>query len=380
MIHPLRSTLAHSPSRSSRGSPVFRRVPGIIAGCALAVILATAPAIPPAAAAPVPELLLGLPPTEGGGPVVVRADFHLRDINAIDDEEETFEFNGILVLSWNDPRQAFDPAEAGIPEKIYQGNFQFNETAPSWYPQIVLANESGMMAMDAVLLRVRPDGSCTLFQTVDAVAEATLGMRRYPFDRQRLDIVFSVLGFGADEVAFVAGDGTAEFDLRLSQWTFGGIETAVREIAAPVPGRTGVVSGFVVGLDVQRRSVFMLRLVVFPLVLIVVLSWSVFWMDRSSLGDRINLSFVGILTAVAYQIVVGDHLPHVSYFTLMHAFLNLSFVVMCATVVVNLAVGECDKRGLPGLGDRIDRACRWIFPCVYFGLLPVFSAVMFFAF
>jgi hypothetical protein len=119
----------------------------------------------------------------------------------------------------------------------------------------------------------------------------------------------------------------------------------------------------------------MLRLVVLPLGLMVILSWSVFWMERSSLGDRINVSFIGILTAVAYQIVVSEVLPHISYVTLMNGFLQLSFLVMCATVVVNLVVGSLDKRGEVAAGDRVDRRCRWIFPLVYFGLLGILAVV-----
>jgi hypothetical protein len=38
------------------------------------------------------------PPTENG-PVVVRASFEVNDINAINDEKETFEFTGILTPS-----------------------------------------------------------------------------------------------------------------------------------------------------------------------------------------------------------------------------------------------------------------------------------------
>ena len=127
--------------------------------------------------------------------------------------------------------------------------------------------------------------------------------------------------------------------------------------------------GFVLNVNVRRDPLFTLRLVGLPLALIVVLSWSVFWMERSSLGDRLSVSFVGILTAVAYQIVVGDLLPHVSYITLMHAFLNFSFLIMCASVVANLVVGACDRNGKVALGDLIDRRCRVLFPITYLGLL-----------
>jgi len=133
-------------------------------------------------------------------------------------------------------------------------------------------------------------------------------------------------------------------------------------------------------VDVERESFYLKRLVIFPLILIVLLSFSVFWMDKSSLGDRVSVSFIGILTGVTYQIVMSDKLPSISYVTLMHGFLNLSFLIMCATVVINLAVGELDKRGKSELADRLDHHCRWGFPLAYFGLtlVMVWVAMVFF--
>ena len=106
-----------------------------------------------------------------------------------------------------------------------------------------------------------------------------------------------------------------------------------------------------------------------------IFSWSVFWMDQSSVGDRVSVSFIGILTVVAYQIVLSEILPRISYVTLMNGFLNMSFFVVCASVLVNLWVGSLDRRGQSAAGDRIDRRCRWLFPVVYFGLLGVVAGI-----
>lgn len=317
------------------------------------------------------EPFLGLPP--GDKPVVVRASFELQDINAIDDEEETFEFTGTLTLVWKDPRQAFNPAEAGVNEKIYQGNFQFDEISPAWYPQVHLVNRTGMCETTAVILRLQPDGTSTLVSTINAMAEVDFSMRRYPFDRQHLEAVFAIPGFDSGELAFEAQSASAVPGIQVSQWKIRGVEATARNDGSAAPR-------FVVAVDVDRQSMFTLRLVLMPLALIVALSWSVFWMERSSLGDRISVSFVGILTAVAYQIVVGDLLPHVSYVTLMHAILNFSLFLMCATVVVNLVVGACDRHGKSSLGDLIDHHCRWIFPIAYLFSISFAGAVAFLVF
>ena len=319
-----------------------------------------------------------LAPLKEAGPVVVRARFELRDVNEINEGAETFEFAGVLMLMWHDPRRAFDPAIAGVDEKIFQGGYQFNEISTGWYPQVVLINESGLYQKNGVVLRVQPDGTSTLIETLNAAAESEVNMRRFPFDGQRLEAVFAVLGFDKDEVLLQVESEAASAlasEVRIPQWTVTGVRASVRDRPAFYAGRRGVSSAFVVSVEVQREPFYAMRLVILPLMVIVLLSFSVFWMDRSSLGDRLSVSFIGILTEVAYLLVTSEQLPRISYFTLMHGFLNLSFLTMCATVVINLVVGALDKRGKVELGDRIDRRCRWGFPLVYFSLLLVMLGV-----
>jgi hypothetical protein len=323
------------------------------------------------------EPFLLAPPKEAG-PVVVRARFDVYDVNEINDEMETFEFTGVLTLKWNDPRQAFDPAVAGVDEKVFQGGYQFNEVSTGWYPQLVLVNESGLYQKSGVVLRVQPDGTSTLVETLNAAAESEFSMRRFPFDGHRLEAIFEVLGFDRDEVLLqVEPDAanTLSSEVQIPQWSITGVSVSVQDRSAPYAGHQGVSSAFVMSIDVQRESFYMRRLVIIPLIVIVLLSFSVFWMDKSTLGDRLSVSFIGILTGVAYQIVMSDQLPSISYVTLMHGFLNLSFLTMCATVVINLVVGALDQKGEIARADRLDRHCRWIFPIAYFGLIFVMFLV-----
>jgi len=321
------------------------------------------------------DLLNALP--QEAVPLVITASFELRDINFVDDEAETFNFTGVLKLSWHDPRQAFDPAEAGIKEKLYMGNFQFNEVYAGWWPQAVLVNESGMYDKHGVLLRILPNGTLTLIEKVNATAKTDLNLRRYPYDTQRFEAVFEVLGFDSNEVVLRTSSDTEvevlhpDEGFRMSQWHLLGITAMAADRKFSTSGDETVRSTFIVRMDLQRRSLFILRLVILPMMIIVMLSWSVFWMDKASLGDRIAISFIGILTVVAYQMVIGEILPRISYFTLMNGFLNISFLFMCSTVIINLRVSFLDRQGKPAEGDQLDRRCRLIFPLTYVGLILV---------
>jgi len=193
-------------------------------------------------------------------------------------------------------------------------------------------------------------------------------------DRQSLKAVFAILGFNKGEVVLQADPDTAGSmanEISIPQWTITGVGASTREQPTFYAGHQGLASEFVATVEVQRHSFYVRRLVTLPLIVIVLLSFSVFWMERSSLGDRMSVSLIGILAAVAYQVVMSEMLPRIAYVTVMNALLNISFLTMVATVVMNLVVGQLDKQGKTALADRIDMRCRWIFPLTYFGLLLI---------
>ena len=343
-----------------------------------AAALATCLIVPAAALAS--DALRGPPLRDT--PTQVRVGVFLSDVNAVTEQEETFEFEGILTAAWRDQRLAFDPAEVGTAEKVYQGDYQFSEVFDGWWPQLFLANESGQFQTQSVLVRVMPDGTITWTQEFNAVAEMPMQLQRFPFDRQRFEATFQVLGFGPDRVVLVADPTTTGHmaqGVSIAQWRLDGIEVASREAGvAYAGGATGRVSQLVVTLDMAREPGHLLRVVVAPLALLVLLTFTVFWMDRESLGDRMDISFIGILSVVAYQIVVSDHMPAIAYFTLMHGFLYSTYLLLAASVVVNLAVAKLDQAGRQSRGNRIDAACRWAFPLAFVGLNAL-NALYFFA-
>lgn len=323
--------------------------------------------------------LLRPPPSDGALPV--RVGFYLTDVNAVDEEHQRFEVEGILTVQWQDDRLAFDPTVEGSGERVFQGEYQFSEIATGWWPQIVLANESGMYERQAVLLRQRSDGHMTYVEEMNAVAEMPIELRRFPFDRERFQLVFEVLGFTGEEVRLEydpTTSGTPEQGISISEWSLEGFEGAGGDqVRIYADGSRRGQSTVVFRLDLARNPGFALRVVVLPMTLLVILSWSVFWMDRESLGSRMDISFIGILTVVAYQIMVASSLPRIPYFTLTSAFIYVSFFTMAAAVLVNLVVGRLDHTGRRDVGNRVDAVCRWAFPTGYLGLLSLAAAYFF---
>ncbi len=312
-----------------------------------------------------PPYLFG-PPSR---PTVVRVGFYLTDVSAVDEREESAEIEAELSLRWRDPRMAFEPEAAGLARKVYQGEFQFSELYDGWWPQLVLVNGDRSDESGAVLLEIEPDGAMTYLEKFTARIETPMALERFPFDAQQLRAYFEVFGFGRDEVRLEVdpeNTGRAHRYVRLAGWQLRDVGAAVEDGAHSVSDGTRRFHELVVTLDVRRRPGFVVVTILLPLTLLVMLTWSVFWMADDSISDRLNVTFIGILSVVAYQIIVHDLLPRISYFTLMDGFLTLTLVVMALAVVVNLAIDRLNRRGQRALGDRIDEVCRWLFPLGFF--------------
>ena len=339
--------------------------------CAIGLLLLFLLALPgPGAAA---DMSLFGPPEK---PTIVSVGFVLLDLNAINERAETFEFEALVTLRWHDPRQAFDPAEIGVHERYYEGEFHVAETYVGWWPQLGLENGAESFDRRGELLRIQPDGSMRYVYLLHATAERPLALRAFPFDRQQLALYMQVLGHPADQVVLRTlseSTGMVNELMNIAGWDLKGISTTIEESDVLHGYR---VSQLVTRLDVEREPFHLIALVVLPLALLVMLTWTVFWMDEESLSDRINISFIGILSVVAYQFIVQDTMPAISYFTLMDAFLISTLLIVGLGVVVNLVVDKLNRADRRGLADRVDYTCRWAFPLAFISVNGVCALLL----
>jgi hypothetical protein len=185
-----------------------------------------------------------LSPPERDEPIEILFNFAVQDVQEINDLAETFGITGVMTLTWNDPREAFDPGIEGVKEKLFQGHYQFNEVATGWYPQMVLINEAGAYQKSGVQLRITPDGTSILKEKITAVAETSLNMRTFPFDSHRLEAIFTVLGHGSDEVVLRIDPAAHEpaHEIKVPEWRVNGVTQEVRRKPVGSEAHSGAVS------------------------------------------------------------------------------------------------------------------------------------------
>jgi len=340
------------------------------------------------------DFLAGLPP--GDAPLEVSMGFNLVNISDVNEKDETMDFEGAIYLEWMDPRLGYEPAQFGMtddwvpgdysrtPRHIHQGDFAVKETFQGWWPSVVIPNGIGNRSISNMAIRIWPDGHVAYSETFFAKVEVPMDLRKFPFDVQELEIFFHPFVYQRDEVVLIPEERlsrTWNQNLGIADWS--------RELVSMHERPTEVVhfdesrsqvSEFLVTVKITRKPTHFLVSILFPMVLLVGLTWCVFYMDNETLSDRLNITFIGILSVVAYYFVILDSVPEVSYLTLVDAFVIATFLILAAGVVLGVVLDMQVTNGQAALRSRVDRICRWAFPLAYLLITTVLAIIFFFVY
>ncbi len=114
------------------------------------------------------------------------------------------------------------------------------------------------------------------------------------------------------------------------------------------------------------------------MLIIIVLSWSVFWMEGESPSGRKGRSYNDILTVVAFQRVFSGFLPRLSYATFMDCIVIIGYLFTSVAIVENVVLHQYLLRDDQEGANRIDRISRWLVPISF--MFSVMTLVFYFLF
>ncbi|VBB34762.1 unnamed protein product, partial [Acanthocheilonema viteae] len=104
-----------------------------------------------------------------------------------------------------------------------------------------------------------------------------------------------------------------------------------------------------IDIQVESRNIvlssgFYVIQVYLPCILIVVISWVSFWLNRDATPARVALSVLTILTMTTLTATANASMPKVSYVKSIDIFLGVSFVMVFSSLLEFAAVGYISKR------------------------------------
>jgi hypothetical protein len=314
------------------------------------------------AATPVPLPPTALRPGSDAGPTKVGYAVWLGDVKQIDGVAQTFSVSFVVAMRWHDLRLA----HAGPGAKQYALD-------DIWHPRLLILNEAGDTVRSLPeVADVAPDGTAAYRQRLIGTFSQSLDLRAFPFDRDTFRVPFVSLGHRPEEVAFApdemaiaagmrAGIGLPE-KLTIQDWR---VESATTHVN-PLHVTPGVeLASFAFEFTAARRAQHFIIKVILPLVLIVAMSWAVFWIEPNDASTQFGISITAMLTLIAYRFAIDGDVPKLPYLTKLDAFILMSTVLVFLSLIEVMVTTKFANRDRTELARKIDRRCRWIFPLVF---------------
>lgn len=283
----------------------------------------------------------------------VEVNVVVYDIDAIDSVAENFVANFYMEFSWMDPGLAHPGPDSTS-----------RNLEDIWHPRIQILNEQNLVRTFPESVEIRPDGEVIYRQRVWGSLSQPLVLNEFPFDSQKLEIILIGTEFGSTRARFIISPHTAVAehltipDWTVTDWDFSAVDLPVSRKTPPIPG-------MVFSLDVTRDYSFFTLKVIFPLILIVAMSWLVFWIDPDLASTQISVAITAMLTLIAYRFAIGDMVPKLAFLT------SLDYFVLGSTILIFVSLLEVVYTSYLVGHDQLTRArsidviCRWLMPLLF---------------
>lgn len=331
----------------------------------LAAVLIALAAMPraglPAPAPAVASNPLLSPP--GTPPIMIKTGFYLLNLASVSERTESFEADVYLQFTWNDLRLAFTPKGRSDGRRMLVDKDAEKVLEGIWWPAVEFVNSVGPQVKNRALT-LRPDGTVTYQLGVTSQFRSRYDFRRFPFDRQVLEVRFQSFLYDATAVRFVAdpslrgfaGEDTCD-DLRVTA-----VRTASRAVSPP--GLRETYSEFAALISVSRNSAFYIWRIFFPTVLIMAMSFTVYFIKIPELKDRVTISLSCMLACIATQFAISFNLPKISYLTVVDRLYLITYGCIALGVGVSVIEHSLHARSHPQF-SRFNNVARWSVPVLY---------------
>jgi len=291
----------------------------------------------------------------------------LADLSGVAERSETFNADLYLSVRWRDVRLAF----AGAEPKRFLEEAAVEQLEQMWWPHIEFVNTASPQLTNRAL-DISPDGSVRYELGLTGDFRADLDLRRFPFDRQTLAVRIQSFIWTDDEMVFVPDPTRIGFN---PQSTFEGLsvigvttEVARRQLTGWTAAESYSELAALIG--VERRAGFYVWTVFTPVILIFLISCTVFIVPFEEFSNRISISLTALLACVATQFAMSFTLPQIPYLTVI----DWSFVITYACIALGVLVSTMQAtllRDPPDRAERINRLAGFGLPVLFLLLIAL---------
>lgn len=301
------------------------------------------------------------PPLVDDKPVTVTVGLYVVNLAGVDEVKETFELDGYLTAIWQDDRLKFSPLPGS---RVQARNYSEDEV---WTPRLTMANAAEPRNRYEITIRADSAGQITYVERFVVNLSANYDLLRFPFDSQKLILDLQPSLPDRDLIRLVQKRSMLQLNrasyVGMAQWEIRGLtEQATDEF---VGGTAERITQVRMTINVKRRYGFYIWKVFLPLLVMVAVSWTVYWMNLEDFGSQILVAITTILTVIAFAFSIEANLPRVPYVTYIDAFFLCCYFFVFVTVLELMAVNIVLRSSGRCSAIKIRHVGRWTVPAAF---------------
>ena len=291
----------------------------------------------------------------------------LRDI---DDAHSTFYADFYISISWYEEGCA--KLAAGDAERSIIQTEEAWETVQNPHIEFINAYGSEDSHIQDADLIVHNNGICTYSFRYSGLFRSQMDLRHFPFDHQKLKIIIESSELGISMLRLVPGRFNDIENLKLMtpdlpDWEIDGVsfDEGIGEYPYLEDSETSY-SRLTFTVDVTRQYNHYIWKFLLPLVIIVMLSWTVFWIGPEQLESQMQVSISCVFSVIAFNFITAGQLPRIGYLTVLDLWVLLSYIFVSAGAIENTISHYLISTGRKDFAEKVDQWSRILFPVAYF--------------
>ena len=281
-------------------------------------------------------------PSAGGAATEVKIRAVLLNLDNISGANQNFTANFAYQARWTDERL----------KHVGPGDERVSLSA-IWHPRLQIVNRQSLQETFAKEALVSPEGEVKTIQRVWGQLSQPFALNDFPFDQQNLQIKLVGAGHQDGTVLFVEDPDVPSLvadGLSISDWDI--LEWSATTYDLKIAGGGPSLPAFRLALKVERKHGYHMVNIILPLMMIICMSWVVFWINPKNANPRVSVSVTVMLTLIAYRFAVGASLPKIAYLTRMDWFILGSSILVFTSLIEVIVTSHLNDQ------DRLDTACR----------------------
>uniref|UniRef100_A0AAR2JGQ8 Gamma-aminobutyric acid (GABA) A receptor, rho 3b n=1 Tax=Pygocentrus nattereri TaxID=42514 RepID=A0AAR2JGQ8_PYGNA len=276
-------------------------------------------------------------PGFGGSAIPVGIDVQVESLDSISEVNMDFTMTLYLRHYWKDERLAF-PSGNNLSR-----TFDARLVKKIWVPDVFFVHSKRSFihdtTMENIMLRVYPDGNILYSVRITVTALCTMDFSSFPLDTQNcsleLESCESKTKLKLYWSHYKCMHSLTLYEIVLSQFF---IEQFNPSSGLAFYSSTGWYNRLYINFILRRHVFFFMLQTYFPTMLMVVLSWVSFWIDRRAVPARVSLGITTVLTMSTIITGVSTSMPQVSYVKAVDIYLWASFLFVFLSVIEYAAV------------------------------------------